>query len=532
MSSLIRGRPRRATSHIAVRVAHALVGGLAGVVWLVLPWMTISADVAVPLTRARPAATADRADGTSATDLVLPLAVVGVVGVLAGYGYARRTRRARTRTTPGGAAAPVRAAQPSLSELDERARALLVEADDSVRTSRDELGFARARFGTAAVAPFAGAVRDAEAELSAAFGMRQRYDDGVPDDVTSRRHALAGIIGRCQEAGRRLDAEADGFDRLRGLSQGGGLDEALRLAEVRFRELTGRTAVAEATVAELGRRHSPAAVGAVTGHTEQAKDRLVFATIRLNQARQQADLGDGEAAIRHLRAAEGATAQACVFVTGIERLAADLAAAAALVPAALTGAEAELRAAQEADPGLPAGPLRARLAHADLVLAAVREELTSGPYDPLDALRRIGEATAPVSVGRAGVLPAAALLVARGALAGAEGFVATHRGAVDSAARTHLAQAHRLLAAEPPDARAADAAARRSLELAEQDVRVRGNPIHGAAGHESGVAGAVLGGVLLGGAADGGAPASFGGPRTRARRSTVRTGSAAPPPDP
>jgi hypothetical protein len=103
---------------------------------------------------------------------------------------------------------------------------------------------------------------------------------------------------------------------------------------------------------------------------------------------------------------------------------------------------------------------------------------------------------------------------------------------VDSAARTHLAQAHRLLAAEPPDARAADAAARRSLELAEQDVRVRGNPIHGAAGHESGVAGAVLGGVLLGGAADGGAPASFGGPRTRARRGTVRTGSAAPPPDP
>ncbi|WP_406442569.1 hypothetical protein OHB14_26895 [Streptomyces sp. NBC_01613] len=526
-SSLIRGRPRRATSRISVRVLHTLVGGLAGVVWLVLPWMTITTDMPVPVTRAHPAAASAASaqqDGTSAADLVLPLAVVAVAGVLAGYGYVRRTRRARTRTTPGGATVPAGTAVPPLPEVDERARALLVEADDCVRTSREELGFAEARFGAEAVEPFARAVRDAESELSAAFRMRQQYDDGVPEDETSRRHTLAGIVGRCQEVGRRLDAEAAGFDRLRALGQGGP-DGALELAEARFRELTGRTAVAEATLADLGKRYGSPAIGTVTGYAEQAKDRLVFATTRLNQARQTADLGEGESAVRHLRSAEGATAQAAVFVSCVERLAADLRAAAALVPAALTGAEAELagvRAARaSAFPDLPAGELHALAAHADLVLAAVREELSSGPYDPLDALRRITRAIAPLAVGRGGVLPVAALLVARGAVAAADGFVTTHRGAVGSAARTMLAEAERLLAAEPPDALAADALARQAHGLATQDVRVHGNPVAGAAEHASGAAGAVLGGILLGSDPDDGPPVSFGGPHTRARRAEV-----------
>ncbi|MCX4883354.1 hypothetical protein [Streptomyces sp. NBC_00847] len=520
-SSLIRGRPRRATSHISVRLVHTLLGLLAGVAWLVLPWMTINSGAPVPVTCANPgAASAAGAEqgGTSAADLVLPLVAVGAAVVFAGYGYVRRTRRARTRTTPGGTAVLAGPAVPPLSEADERARASLVEADDCVRTSREELGFAEARFEAAAVEPFARAVRDAESELAAAFRMRQQYDDGVPEDEASRRHALAGIVGRCQEAGRRLDAEATGFDRLRAL-EGDGLDGALEPAEARFRELAGRTGAVDAIPAGLGERYGRSAAGTVTGYVEQAKDRLVFATTRFNQARQRADMGDGEGAARHLRAAEGATAQAAVFVTCVERLAADLTAAAALVPAALTGAEAELAAARATSArGLPVGELHARAAHADVVLAAVREELTAGPYDPLDALRRITRAIAPVAVGRAGVLSAAALLAARSALAAADGFVTTHRGAVGSKARTRLAEAERLLTMEPPDALAADARARQAHDVAEQDVRVRGNPIADAAGHATGAAGAVLGGILRGTAPDGGSPVSYGGPHTRARR--------------
>jgi hypothetical protein len=547
-------------------VAHTLVGGLAGVAWLVLPWMTINNVVPVP------AAAAAARDETSATDLVLPVAVVVVVVALAGYGYVRRTRRARTRTTPGGAVAVAGPAAGPLSEDDERARAALVEADDCVRTSREELGFAEAQCGADAVEPFALAVRDAASELSAAFRMRQQYDEGVPADETSRRHALAGIVGRCREAGRRLDAEALAFDLLRTPLQGG-LDEALEPAEARFRDLTARTASAETTLAAATDRHGHAATAAVTGHLEQAKDRLVFATVNFNQARQRADLADREGATRHLRVAEGATAQAEVFVSCIERLSTDLTTAAELIPAALTEAEAGVAAAegvgarggggqgvgalgvgaqggggqeagaqggggqevgargaggqeagalgaaaQDAGGALTSGELHSLTAHAGLVLAAVREEVARGPYDPLGALRRITEAVAPVAAGRAGALPVGALLAARSAVALADGFVEAHRGALGSTARTRLAEAERLLAAEPPDPLTADALARQALALAEQDVRMYGNPIAGAAEHASGAAGAVIGGILLGGGPDGGPPASFGGPQTRARR--------------
>ncbi|MDL5203597.1 hypothetical protein [Streptomyces sp. ALI-76-A] len=526
-SFLFRRRPRRTVPPLSARVAHTVLGGAAGIVWLVLPGMTITAGVPVPpggaaadtVTSAAPAAPAGAAaqeDGTSAADLVLPLVVVGAAGALAGYAYVRRTRRARTRTTPGGSrAAPT---TPPLSELDERSLTLLTEADDWIRTSREELGFAEAaRSGAEAVAPFTRAVRDAESELSAAFRIRERYDDGVPVDEASRRHALTGVVGRCQEAGRRLDAEAAGLDRLRAPELESG--KALAVAETRFRDLAGRTAVTEATLAELAGPYPPSAAAPVTGYVEQAKDRLVFATTRLNQARQAADLADPERAARHLRAAEGAVAQAAVLLTAVDRLADELGAAKALVPAALTGMEAALagvRGRRSASAGLSSAEWHARIRRADTVLAAVRDEVAGGAYDPLDALRRIVRAAEPLGWGRDGVVSAAGLLVARSTTALADDFVAAHRGAVGAAARLRLARARRLLAAD--EHVAADGLAREARDLAEQDVRVHGNPLSGTAEHPSGVAGAALGGILLPGDVDGGTPPSFGGPGTRTRR--------------
>nr|WP_317454137.1 hypothetical protein [Streptomyces sp. TRM68416] len=514
-SSMFRGRSRRVGCPISVAVGHAVLGVLAAVVWLVLPAMTSGAGDPVAVTGDGPVASAaaqEERDGTSAVDLVAPLAVAVAAVAAAGYGYLRRTRRARARTTPGGA--PVRVPGPSPGELDERAEALLVEADDWVRTSREELSFAEARSGPEAVAPYTRAVRDAAAELTSALRIRRRYDDGVPQDDSGRRQALAGIVGRCEEAGRRLDAEAAGFDALRGLE--GDTGEALAVAEARFRELAGRTGGTEATLTELGKRYGTGATASVTGYVEQTKDRLVFATACLNRARQSADRGETDRAIGALRAAEGAVAQAAVLVDAVDRLAAELAAAADLVAPVLTGAEAEIAGAREAGAGVLAGALPARIAHADAALAAVREEVTGGPYDPLGALRRILTGVAGLAEGRAGALTAAAALVARSAVAAADDCVATHRGAVGGPARILLAEARRLLdAPDLADLRTADALALRARDLAEQDIRLHGHPLSGAAPT----------GVLL----KGSRPASFGGPRTRARRAPLTASE--PPPD-
>ncbi|WP_244188855.1 hypothetical protein [Streptomyces yokosukanensis] len=530
-SSRIRGRPRRATAHIWVWVTHALLGAVVGTGGLVLPVMTVGAQDPVPVAAvvtaasaptaatgpATSAASAAQQGGTSTADLVLPLvALVAAVG-LAGYGYLRRTRRARTRTTPGtvSAAPPT----PTPADSERQARAALVLADDCVRTSREELSFVQARFTDTGTEPFVHALRAAETELAAAYAIWRRYEEGMPQDPVARRQALVGVVGRCAEAGRRLDAEAPALDRLRDLA-GAGLRPALEIAETRFRDLTAETVTAQDTLAALHDRYAHSAAEPVTGWLEQAKDRLVFATSRLNEARQAADMdeadkmdrtdsadsaggagesdgadGTAEAAGR-LRAGEAAVAQAAVLVGAVERLAVELREAADLVPAALTGAEAKLAEARQGRTRTPLtiGEQHARLAHAVGVLAAVREELTSGPYDPLDALRRITRAVERLEVGGSGVLDAAAWLTARSSVAGAEDFVTVHRAAVGPQARSQLAAAVRALATA--DAARADTVSREARETAERDVRAHGN------------ASADM---------DADSAPSYGGPRTRGR---------------
>ncbi|MFF4929941.1 hypothetical protein ACFY2H_13760 [Streptomyces griseofuscus] len=782
-SSLFRGRSRRAKAHIRVRVTHAVLGALVGAGWLMLPLMTVATRRPVPATA--PGTLADAAapgqGGTSAADYVLPLIAVAAASVLAAYGYLRRVRRTRTRTTPGttlrGGTAP-----PTIADAERQARIALVLADDCVRTSREELGFVRERFGVGkaggwawegwgekaeagpptadgmrtgaipatgaaadtgagsgagaahggfeaetgatgagaagarfkartdadrrtrqetvaeagtqvaararaakaqfaagtgadrrtrqeteaepdteteaiagadadrrtrqeteaearagaakaqfetgtdpdrptpqeteaeagtqvtaragaakaqfetgtdadrptpqeteaepdaeteavagadagrrtpqetgaeggaragavpgaasvggalgdppsetetqhrataeveaetATAAFVHALRGAETELVAAFAMWRRYERGLPGEAGARRQALVGVVGRCAEAGRRLDAEAAVLDQVRGL-EGPGAGMALDVAEGRFRALAARTVAAHATLAALRERYAPSATDPVTGSVEQAKDRLLFATAHLNATRRSIDAADGDGTARNLRAAEGAVAQAEILVTGVERLAARLREAAALVPAALTGAEAELTAARHgrSRASLATGELNARLAHADGVLAAVREELTGVlPYDPLDALRRITRAVDRLDVGRSGVLDTAALLVARTSLESADDFVTVHRGAVGPEARALLSEAARTPATGTRTAFEADTAARAARGLAERDVRAHGTPYPDTT--TIGLPGAVLGGILLAEDPDGGPPATFGGPATRGRR--------------
>ncbi|QYX82969.1 hypothetical protein K1J60_15310 [Streptomyces akebiae] len=498
------------------------------------------------------------ADDSSGSDLILPVAAAGTAVAVAAYSLVRRRRRARLRTTPTGVFDPPTTPLP---DLRRRARRLLVETDDSVRTSTEELGFAAARPGHGeaeapsagpsnrgdadgpgagkphadpqapstpdaekpdvdeqdvdeqdvdepeatnptrqpgpvgphaatpftldptqpfaetpamrdAVRPFVEALADARGELVAAFEAGQRLDEASgslsPDE---ERALLEKILVRCTTAQRRLDTATPAFDQLRALEWD--IAPALECAEARFRELTGRTANAATTLTALRHTYAPAASLPVTGHVEQAKDRLVFATTELNRARQSAYPGDLDTAAVHLRAAEGAIDQADLFVTGVERLSAELA-----------------RATELVKEGAP---------------------YTGPDDDPLDVLRRQSRWSLP----------------SRSAVAAAADFVTTHRAAVGVRARTRLSEAERHLAlddeAENGDhARRADSLAQEARHLAEQDVRAYGNPYGGPGG--DGLSGALLGGIILGeppdgtGRADLRGPACYGGSATRARR--------------
>lgn len=515
---------------------------------------------------------AGRSGGTSTGDLVLPIVLVGGAAAVAAYAFTRRRRRAATRTTPGatgwGPAGGGRDEPPPsptpLPELDAHAKETLVGTDDAVRTSEEELGFATAQFGEEAAAPFAEAVAYAQGELTAAFRLRQQLDDALPEDDATRRRMLDEIMSRCADANARLDEVSEDFDRLRELERDA--PQALAAAERAFRLLAGRASAAETALASLRSRYAESAAAPAAAGIEQAKDRLVFATSSLNQARQAVDGGDHATAAVYVRAAEGAVGQAATLVDAVDRRARELDEAAAGLPAALTETETDLADAggllEGTAQGVSTADLRGRIARARAVVREVREELGAGAYDPIDALRRVEEADAVLDEALAGAreqeqgdrrarsLLDQAMLTARSAIGAAADYVTTHRGAVGSQARTRLAEAQRrlerareLAGSHDPqsalaEAQRADALAVEARSLAEQDVRAYAGPGGMGGGMPGGGAGgAVLGGILLGGllgggrggggfggggfgggSFGGGGPGSFGGGGTRGRR--------------
>ncbi|WP_308438042.1 TPM domain-containing protein [Streptomyces morookaense] len=377
--------------------------------------------------------------------------------------YAARRRRAVgypeeaayplvATATPAGLA---RMAQPltPLADLDVEACRNLVDTDDAVRTSAEELHFATTQLGPAATRPFAEAVDWARSELADAFRLRQQLDDAPYEDEDVRRHALDGICSRCTSANRRLDAESTAFDRLRGIRANAAA--LLVRAEAAARALTPRLRTAEAALAAVAAHCPEAALAPVARHPAEARARLAFAGAALTEARAALAGGDAEQAVVSLRAAEAALAQARTLVTAALRHVREL-----------TGATARLHAA-----------LRT---------------MADDAQDPRHVIRTLDPLTA-----------------ARSETAAARDFIATHRGAVGCRARTLLAEAERRLAparGDPAEAARATALAHEARTLAERDVAGYNTPTHG-------VGAALLGGIILAGLL----PPTFGGGSTRGR---------------
>ncbi|MFI6104454.1 hypothetical protein [Streptomyces sp. NPDC051310] len=400
------------------------------------------------------------AEGSWATDLILPIALLIGVGAVAAYAYTRRRGRTATRTTPHGGAP--RAPRPD--GLDARADAALVAADDAVRTREEELPSATLQSGEEAVKAFAETMAYARGELAAAFLLRQRLDEGVPEDEVSRRQALEEIVARCEEAVRRLGADApvpaapaaqaahaagDAAARQTvpadtAPADTAAPDTAFDSVEATRLELAGRVTTAHATLAALRERYGESATWPVAYAPDAAGERLRFAAGALERGR----VGE----------AEGAVGQAARLVEAVERRALELAEAAGRLPGALVEAEQSR--------GEPA-------------LADVRRAVEAGRYDPLDALRRVTEAD-PELRGA----PDLALLCARSAAGAADVHIAAHRAAVGRRARTRLAEARRLLAGggSVREVLRAGELAREAQGLAEQDVRVHGHTEGGGYG--------------------------------------------------
>lgn len=450
-----------------------------------------------------------------------PIVVVGVLllavaGGLIFFGLRRR------RSMSAGAPAPTE----SIDDLSRRAGSALVATDDAVKTSEQELGFARAQFGDDAAAPFIEVLTRAKADLDRAFSIQQQLDDTTPETPDQQRAGYLEILQLCATADEALDAKAAAFDELRALEA----NAPAALAATRQQQAAAAEALAatENALARLRERYADDAVAVVADNPAQARVRLDLAAQQTTAA--EAALSaerTGEAAVA-IRAAQAAAAQAETLERAVTTLGAELDGAeerAAVLAAEVEGDLAAATRLPDTDGRIAAAAASAR-AHLETARAAL-----AGPRcSPLRALEVLRQANTTIDAvldeardaaerrQRAEGQLDAALTQARAQVSATEDFIAARRGAVGPTARTRLAeagaalvQAEQLRSVDPV---AALSAAQRAAQLSTQAGSLAQNDV-GAFGGGGGsdMMGALLGGIainaLLGGG--GGRRGGFGG---------------------
>ena len=461
--------------------------------------------------------------------IFIAIGVIILVGVVLVYSRSRRRQQAGAgaQDRPGEPQGPPAPPPEPYDQLSQRSVNTLIETDNAVRTSQAQLTLAEQTFGADAVTDFRQAFDRARQSLTQAFQLRQQIDDDIEEDEATRRGWMAQIIDECAAADKSLDEQSERFDAL--------LDVRNRLPQV-IAELPGqidtqaaRIPAATATLATLQASYDPSALVTVADNPTQADARLDFARDLVGKL-DQAD--PSHTAVSARSAQEGVT-QAGTLLDAVDKLAADLSAAAAALPARRTPVEAELAAARttfaQGGTGDQSAALTQRLDQVQQGLAGAAG--SAGARDPIVALQRIREADEALdailvdtrSAQHNQQKAAAALQDAFGAtqdkVAAAEDYLNTRRGTVGPEARTRLAEAQRHLAAaqsaadsDPAAALAevhtADSLAEQAIRAAQQDF----DSYHGGGGFGgfgggyggryrsggSGFGGAVLGGVLGG----------------------------------
>lgn len=101
--------------------------------------------------------------------------------------------------------------------MNRRAGSALVELDDALKTSEQELGFAVAQFGATATRDFEASLAAASSAIAKAFSLRQKLDESEPESPEQTRAMTIEIVELCKEADDLLDEQASAFDELRAL---------------------------------------------------------------------------------------------------------------------------------------------------------------------------------------------------------------------------------------------------------------------------------------------------------------------------
>ena len=222
-----------------------------------------------------------------------------------------------------GAGGPDGPAPVDTATLDSRASTALVRLDDTLRASEQELGFAQAQFGMEETRRFTEVLDAAKEDALAAFTLRQRLDDDIPETEDERRAMLTQILQLCGRAGAAIEEQTTAFDDLRDLQARA--PEVLSRTGQRADEVEARVPAATRTLETLARTYPASALASVARNPEQATALLAAARESVAQGRTAVDADDRAAAVAAARIAENAVAQAVPLLDAVDRAGQELA---------------------------------------------------------------------------------------------------------------------------------------------------------------------------------------------------------------
>jgi predicted nucleic acid-binding Zn-ribbon protein len=494
------------------------------------------------------ATTSGKGSGLAWSSLLIALGIVAM-GVLALVLWSSR-RRSRRRSAEVAAARRVDPTDPnalasvSLDALDDLSKSMVVDVDNAVRSSSNELDLAVEEFGEKQTEPFSRAVNNAKTTLAQAFNVRQQLDDAIPETPAQRRDLLTRVVTAAARADRELEAQTEAFEKLRDLvvNAPSRLDSLTR----QLVDVTARVAPSQQKLAELHNEFDDAALTSVTGNVTAAQERLSFADQNITRARELAAhpvAGRQTELVDSVRAVESAVGQARALLDAVDSAATDVRHAAATLPSSVSDIQSGISQAG----GLLA---QGNLAHAadlgaarDAAVKAVAAAQTSGATDPLGAFAQLTRADADLdrlldeiaqeseAGQRLGRAFDQAVLTAQSRVRAVSDYIDTRRGSIGPQARTRLSEAVRQLEAahakrstNPAEAIAhaneASMLAAQAQSMANADVQAAQRAYTGRYGGGGSHMGAIIGGIvigdILGGAMGGGfgggwSPTGFGG---------------------
>jgi len=469
--------------------------------------------------------------------------LVGAGVVVAGGGtylyYRNRRKKAAAQGASSRSYGPQGAeldplASLSVEELRRKSGSLLIEADDAIKSSEQELGFAQAQYGDSAVGNFTKALEEAKAHMTESFKLQQQLDDHIPDTEEQQRTWLGEIIRRSEAALASLQEQKADFDSLRELEKNA--PQALAAVNAGAREADAKIASAEQSLATMRSKYADSALAQVSDNIVQAKERLAFVQNASGTAQQKLDGGEQSLAAVAVRAAEESLHQTNVLLDAISKLSANLDNASNSVETAVVDTAQDLAQAKAMIQSGTHAELAGPVAAVEAALAQVKTEIQGGKIDPVATLQRVESAHQTLDQALTGIRDQQeqarraqaslqqTIMSAQAQISATSDYITARRGGVGTEARTRLAESQRNLdyalsiaRTDPVTAltyaQQAHALAAQAAQLAQADVDHfdgyanqgfgRGG-MFGGGGGGGGLGGAILGGILINSILNGG----------------------------